>query len=447
MIVSDEKLLQFIWQFKLFDTRALATSAGVPVQIISSGTQNFDAGPDFFNARIKIGNTLWAGNVEVHPAASGWEAHGHDKDPAYDNVILHVVLEADAVTRNTSGSLIPVLPLYERIDKKCLAVYKNIMTSGHKFIPCASYLQPGAPGSSGADHKPDNLTWHIWVERMMGERLQKKTRRIQQSLRLNKNNWEAAFYEHLARAFGYRTNGEPFQMLARSLPVKILSRHKPNLQQLEALLFGQAGMLGGNLTGDYPRELKREYRFLAAKYSLTPIDFYLWKFARLRPANFPTIRLAQFAALVHRSSHLFSRILETGDIREIRKYFSVKASAYWNTHYLFDKSSASREKRIGERSVDLLLINVVIPFLFCYGKAKGIEGYTDRAFTFLEKMKPENNKIVQQFVNLGVIVENSLHSQGLLQLKAAYCNKKRCLSCAIGTKILKQHVAENHQLY
>ena len=424
-----EDLLQYAWRMQQFDARNLQSTDGQTIQIQSFGQHNTDAGPDFTEARIRIGDTLWAGNVEMHLKASDWLQHRHQDDPAYDNVILHVVLENDQVIFRSNGKPIPCLELKSRIPAQLAANYQRLLQM-EGWIPCERQLQD-----------VPSMTRKLWLDRLLVERLEQKTVVIEQALERNQYHWEESFFQQLAKGFGLRINAEPFEMLARSLPLLTLLKHKHSLLQLEALLFGQAGMLEVDFADAYPQQLKKEFQFLKAKYALRPIPFSSWKFARLRPAAFPTIRIAQLAALIYQTDHLFSKILAAKHIKELENTFVLKLSNYWRTHYRFDKLSARRQKRLGTSTIHLLIINVISPFIFLYGKHKGEERYQEQALHLLEQLPPEQNKVIKNWSAVGIVPESAYQSQALLQLKKHYCTTRRCLSCSIGNSILKRNVS------
>jgi predicted component of type VI protein secretion system len=421
-----ESFLHFIWRWRRFDGADLRTTAGEAVDIVHPGEPNDHAGPDFFNARVRIGDTLWAGNVEMHVLASEWTAHGHQTDNAYQNVVLHVVWKEDHPVLRSDGTPIPCLALEGRVPLRVLHTYEQLLHN-QAWIPCAS-LFPTVP----------SIIRLNWLDRLLVERLEQKTSAIAQLLSESENHWEAAFYHSLARNFGLKVNAEPFEALARSLPLTVPGRHKNDLLQLEALLFGQAGMLENVVfTEAYPQQLQQEYQHLKNKYSLVPLAVHQWKFARLRPANFPTVRIAQFAALIHQSAHLFSKVLETMEIRALFHLFEVAPGSYWDTHYQLDKASIKREKRLSRDFTELLVINTIAPFLFHYGKAKDDEEYQKRAFYLLEQLPAEENTIVEGWKALDLVCRNAYQSQSAIHLKTRYCDPKRCLSCAIGNALLK----------
>jgi hypothetical protein len=419
-----EDFMQFVWEQLLFDRQNLATVSGEKVEVIEPGTRNSDSGPDFFNARIKIANTLWAGNVEIHRNASDWLRHHHHGDGAYENVILHVVQNFDKEICRSDGEAIPtlVLPVHPRLFFN----YRLLMESSG-WIPCSDQLQIS-----------DGFLLKIGLNRLMIERLENRTEEIAGKLQLNNNDWNETFYQLLARSFGFNTNSVPFEMMAKSLPQSIPAKHRDNLFQLEALFFGQSGLLHEKLFGDdYYLNLREEYEFLAKKYKLKPIPAHLWKFLRMRPVNFPTVRIAQFAALFYHASGLFSRMVESGSLDEIKKLLSVKASGYWDTHYRFGTDAELLPKHLGEFAANGLIINTLIPILFVYGDASGKNFLKDKALEWLDKLPAEQNSVVTGWARMGIPADSAFETQALIHLKNRYCELKRCLHCHIGSKLVK----------
>ena len=419
-----EDFLHYIWKHKLFSQSNLETTEGDKISIESVGTHNIDSGPDFFNAKIKIGKTLWAGNVEMHLRSSDWQKHSHHTDKEYDNIILHVVLENDAELKRKNSSHIPTLVLKEKINEKYISRYENLLSSRHRIL-CEEDISKVSP-----------FIIDTWLERMLVERLERKSGGILHRLRQNKNNWEETFYHLLAKNFGFKLNAQPFEELARSLPLPVLAKHKNNLLQTEAMLFGAAGLLSKKYTEEYPAMLKKEFDFLKAKFKINAGIHSPWKFLRLRPANFPTIRIAQFAELVHRSSHLFSRILECENIAQLVKLFDVSASEYWHTHYLFSKTSPARKKNLGRNAAENIIINTATPVMFAYGMYRNEEKFKETALKFLENLSSENNSVIRKWESLGIKSGSAFRSQALLELMNEYCLEKKCLSCGIGNKLI-----------
>lgn len=420
-----EAFLFHAWQHRLFKTQELITGEGEPVRVIHPGLLNSDAGPDFINARIRIGETLWAGNVEIHLRASDWKKHRHQHDPAYANIILHVVYEADEAIERPDGSLIPVLVLEEEIQEQALKNYHYLL-SNRQWIPCVTRIG-----------QVDKMVIDMQISRMLTERLERKTLEILHELKNNHYNWEETFYRSLAKNFGFHTNAVPFELVAKALPESLLARHKSSQLQVEAMIFGVAGLLVPDYADEYPRQLKSEFHFLKNKFNVHPIQAHLWKFLRLRPANFPTIRLAQFSSLIVKSNRLFVHMLEASDIDGVRKMLSVDVSPYWKTHFTFDHPSRYTDKVIGQLSISNILINTIVPFLFIYGTQKGLLVYRERALSFLERIPAEKNHILDQWNELGISAKSAADSQGLIELKNNYCQAKKCLQCSIGNKVLR----------
>jgi len=420
-----EEFLHHVWKFRLFDQLQLTTTNNEPVEIVKVGEHNLDAGPDFFNAKIKVGTTVWAGNVEVHINSSDWKKHNHQNDKAYDNIVLHVVYNADKPLYRVSGELIPTIEIKDKIDKKLYQNYLNFK-SNQDWIPCEKTIST-----------VPRLIVNSTIDRLLLERLERKSKSVKDSLALNNNNWEETFYQLLARNFGFKTNAEPFELLAKSLPSVVLAKHKTSLLQIEALLFGQAGFLNQDYSDKYVQQLQNEYSFLTKKFKLKSMDKHLWKFLRMRPHNFPTIRIAQFAYLIYNSSHLFSKIISTEKYSDLNKLMDTTVSEYWQSHFNFDKSSTKRTKQLGTDSFNNILINTVVPFLFVYGKQKDEEKYVERALKFLEQTKGEMNSIITKWKSLEIPVNTAYSTQALLQLKNEYCNHKKCLNCSIGNYLIK----------
>jgi len=420
-----EEFLHFLWRFRRFDNHDLKTTTGEALTILQPGRYNRDSGPDFLDARLRIGETLWAGNVELHLQASGWQSHGHQRDPAYENVILHVVLDEDQVIFRKSGARIPCLELRGRIPAKVWSRYR-FLVNNDTWVPCQSQL-PEVPA----------VSIYAWLDRLSAERLEQSTGAIRERLAANQGDWENTFYQFLARNFGLKVNAEPFDRLARSLPIRLLWKHRHNLLQLEALLFGQSGLLAGDFRDAYPQKLQKEYAHLRRKYDLEPLPTHNWKFMRLRPANFPTLRIAQLATLIHQSDHLLSKVLAARTVSELENMFDVKLSNYWKHHYRFGHPSQRRPKKLGQTAVRLLVINTFAPFLFLYGQLNGFPQYQERALQLLEALPPEDNHVIRRWKSIGLTARSAQDSQALLQLKKYYCDRKACLDCAVGNVILR----------
>lgn len=414
-----EDFLHFVWQFNRYEQTELRTTQGESITLLAPGQRNSDAGPDFSNVRLAIGETLWAGNVEIHLKSSDWFAHGHQYDPAYQSVVLHVVLEEDRPACDLGGRRLPCLELRHRLPAGLLQTYWRLQQEGH-WIPCRPWLAEVPQGR-----------WNLWLDRLIIERLEQRTLAIRATLEACQCDWEETFYRELARSFGLQVNTLGFEMLARSLPLQVLLRHQQRLPDLEALLFGQSGLLDST-TDAYPRSLQKRYRTLRTDYCLEPIPPTVWKYARLRPANFPTVRIAQFATLIHRTGHLFSKAVAARNWKELEAMFQVQLSDYWMTHYRFDQPSIRRQKRLGKDAIRTSIINTIIPILFLYGQTQQDADVRERALHFLERMPPEHNHILRQWAALGRPATNSYEAQALLQLKKHYCDQRRCLNCQIG---------------
>lgn len=407
----------------MFEPEKPVTSDGESIEILSAGRHNIHAGPDFFDARIRIGHTLWAGNVEIHLRASDWNRHGHQSDPLYRNTILHVVAENDLVVYNNAGSCVPALeirwPLWIEYN------YKALMQK-HDWVNCVSQL-----------YKIDPFRIRFFLNGVAIERLQQKIGNIQRLLEETNGDWSETFYLFLARSFGFRQNGDPFEMLARSLPLSVLQKHRNQLFQLEALLFGQSGLCHESLLlEEYPLALKMEYEFLSGKYGLRPIAGHLWKFMRMHPLNFPTIRLAQFAGVLHGCDTLFSTVIRLESVNDYRALFRAETSPYWDNHYTFLKPSGNQRKGMGEDSFQLILVNVLVPFLFLYGEQNNKPELKERALKILEELPAENNTLLRHWATAGIEAANALESQALIHLHNEYCEPKRCLECSIGQRII-----------
>lgn len=424
----NERLLQFIWQFQYFNKNELTTTSGEVIQIIFPGQHNINQGPDFLDAKIKIGKTIWAGTIELHVKTSDWTKHKHQNDSNYNNVILQVVWEDDVELNKKIAadqrSAAPVLELNKRVSKILLQRYQELMNSS-SFIPCEKSIS-----------NVRDITWKSWKDRLLVERLLRKSKIAETYGQQNNHHWEEIFWWLLARNFGIKVNADAFEAIARSIPINILARHKSQIHQLEALLLGQAGLLDGKLKDDYPQLLQREYKFLKEKYKLKPIHIPI-HFLRMRPGNFPTIRLAQLAMLITESAHLFSRIKETASLKDVVKWFDTTANDYWHYHYQFDEASSFKKKNLGAAMIDNIIINTVAPVLFAYGNYHDENNYKQKALKWLEQTAAESNSITKGFQKLGIENKNAFDSQALIELKNEYCNTKRCLECGVGNAILK----------
>jgi len=426
----SESFIHYLWQFQYFSKLNFQTTQGEEIVVFHPGFKNTHAGPDFYQARVKIGNLEWVGSVEIHIHSSSWQAHHHNIDEAYENVVLHVVWSDDKPVKRIDGSFIPTLELKSRVDDVLHLTYKKLVNSPEE-IPCAS--------SFG---KVSDLTKLSMLDRAMSERLETKAELINQILIRNNNDWEETEYQVLARNFGFHVNADPFLQLAQNLPYKIILKHSDKLVQIEALLFGQAGFLEEAKHDEYTSTLKREYDVLSRKYGLGSgrLNSSQWKFLRLRPANFPTMRLAQFAGLLFTHRNLFSNIMEAASDQRWRTFFHLQQSEYWQRHYQFQKKTVELVPAFGQMSMDNVLINSLVPLLVAYGKSKDDQMLVDRAITILHQVKSESNKITRLWTSLGLKSKNAFDSQAMIELHNNFCLKRRCLECMMGASLIKPHL-------
>jgi hypothetical protein len=431
-----EEFLHYLWKYRLFNSESLADAEGNKIIVIHPGEYNRDSGPDFFSARISIAGTEWAGNVEIHTKSSHFDVHGHQHDRAFNNVILHVVAENDKKVFNERGEELVTVEI--KYDGSLYDKYLSLVNNSYT-IACQDEI-----------NSLDNILVRHWLSSLVIEKLQDKSDLILKTLSETGNDWEETFYRLLSRYFGFRVNTEPFELLAKALPFRIIRKHADDIFQIEALLFGTAGMLEEGLFKDalgdaYYCRLIEEYRVLASKYSLSPIHGWLWKFSRLRPANFPTLRISQLAAMLSVTGGLFSKILEATDIRQLKDIFYIPASAYWNDHFVFGKKSKNGLKQTGSQACDILLINAVIPVLFVYGGIRDSREIRERALDFLENIHGEKNSITGEWEKAGIGSESAFYSQALIHLRNNYCRKRRCLECRIGNKLISMGVTLKDQ--
>ncbi|MDR0230896.1 MAG: DUF2851 family protein [Dysgonamonadaceae bacterium] len=420
-----ESLFHYVWKHKLYNAESFSTSSGIPVLVIDQGIHNTHAGPDFFNAKIRLGNETWAGDVEMHLCSSDWVKHGHHTDKVYNSVILHVVENIDMEIQSENGHKIPQLVL--QIPPKVKENYEYLLNR-NTLIPCLCQIRD-----------VPNLYLTDWLNALLIERLERKTNDLFKLLKDYKDGWGDVFYITLSRNFGFGINNDAFERLARNLPLRYVMKHKDSLLQVEALFFGQAGLLNeDDDKDDYYRSLKKEYDFLRKKFKLNPLESHIFKSLRIRPSNFPHIKIAQLATLVRTQESLFSKMLETDDIQSLRTLFIAELSEYWDTHYLFGKTSSERKKIIGLSAQNAILINTVVPVLFTYGKIKRQPVLQERAIQLLESIKPECNYIVNEFAKVGIMPVHAGDSQALIQLQKEYCEKKKCVFCRIGHKLLSK---------
>jgi hypothetical protein len=420
-----ERLLQYLWQFQYFNKQALILDNGDAFQVIHPGRYNTNQGPDFLEAKIRIEDTLWVGHVELHIKTSDWFRHAHQLDRNYDNVVLHVVWENDFPEKDIR---IPVFSLQSKVPMLLLSQYEHWMNNAG-FIACGNQVQ-----------EVSRIIWISWRERLLAERMQRKSATVFSFLLQTNQHWEETFWWLLARNFGAILNFEPFEAVAKSLPVILLARHRNQLPVLEALLFGQCGLLEGTFESSYAAMLQKEYMHLKAKYQLEPIR-QAAHFLRTRPINFPTVRLAQLAMLIHQSNHLFAYIRETIHLADIKKMLAVTASTFWDQHYTLHKRSVHQPKKLGNQMIDTLIINAVVPILFAYGLLHNDELYKNRALNWLDELVPEKNNITKGYEALGIVNKSACDSQALLELKSHYCDRKKCLDCAVGNALLKSSLS------
>lgn len=427
-----EKLLHYIWKHKILPLHQLFTTDGSRVEIINPGMHNQNAGPDFLNAKIKIDGTLWAGNIEIHTLSSDWMRHRHNENPAYDNVILHVVDTPDCDVYNSLGKQIPQLQL--NIPDYVRANFNELQNSDR--TPRCADIIPSLP----------QIMVHSWMNSLLAERMEKRTEEIKARNARCTNDWETTLFVTLSRNFGFGLNGDTFEAWAKTMPISAINKHRDNLMQIEAMFFGQAGLLDSNSSkgndgeDEYVRQLKNEYRFLKNKFSLTPIDPTMWKFLRLRPQNFPHIRIAQLANLIYSKRLNMSAIVEAADLKEMSKLLDTHVSEYWQTHYTFASAHQRKnEKHLSDSSKRLLIINTLCPMLFAYGKYKNDESLCEKSLNAMQEVKPEDNHITRAWKACGVTAESAADSQALIQLEQNYCSTHNCLRCRFGYEFIRQN--------
>ncbi len=421
-INQTEEFLHFIWKQKLFHQNNLKSNCNKNIEVINPGELNRDAGPDFFNAKIKIDGILWVGNIEVHQNIRDWNFHGHHLDKAYDNVILHVVSEGDGETFRTNGEQIPIVHLSWSGD-----LWDNYLELQEKsdWLSCKGKLKYINP-----------IEFSFWKERMLIERLEQRSLQMKTFLEATKSNWDEVFYFLLFRSFGFGVNSEPFERLARSISLNVLLKYADNRMLIEAILFGQAGFLKEEYQDEYLKRLKQDYLFLKQKHQLNGLVKHDWKFLRLRPSNFPTIRLSQLADIICEIKGVFGRLVNAENLKEIKAYLNAEVSEYWETHYLPDQQSEKINKKLGDGSKNLIIINTIIPYLFLFGKFTNSHEVKDKAILWLDSMKPEQNSIVRRWEENEILIKSAGDSQALIYLSNNYCKKNKCLHCNIGHKVL-----------
>ena len=419
-----EELLQFIWEQQVFDRRDLRTTEGRKVEVLRAGRIQHHGGPDLVDARIRIAGQEWAGAVEVHVRASEWYAHGHQHDPAYDGVVLHVVHQDDRPVRTAAGRLLPTVELASRIPEERLAAYQALM-SARSWVPCAGQL-----------HRTDGHRNAVWLERLAVERLERRTREVAILFRELGSDADELLHHLLLRALGHGVNGEAFTQLARRTPWRLLARYRDDDQRLEALLLGQAGLLGGPFQEVLPRLWLAEHGHLARLHGLEPMPKAAWRFARMRPLNLPTVRLAQYAALVRRSEGSLVRLLDEERTDRLEQGLKVMPSAYWSHHHVLDRPSVPCPKPLGSAAAQRLIVNALVPAAFVLGRSQGREALCDRALGWLEQLPAERNSLLDGWASLGLAANSAAQGQALLELRERYCALHGCLSCSIGNQLL-----------
>lgn len=421
----QEAFLYFLWKYQYFNTKELTTTSGESVSITSLGIRNGFAGPDFKEARVTIDGIQWAGAVEMHVRSSDWFRHGHQHDPNYENVVLHVVWEDDKAILLSDETVIPTIELKDRVKPEVLKRYRYMVESPSK-IPCDESLK-----------KVKAITRLSMVERVLVARLQEKAAVFAQLLEGNENDWEETAYQWLVRGFGFKTNAENMQALAESLPLKVLQKHRNQQHQIEALLFGQAGFLDIEIKDEYPATLQKEYRFLKNKYDLkNKVHYNSWHFTKVRPGNYPTVRLGQLAGLIAKFPHIFSFFSEISDFNSIMTDLEVKQSAYWTKHYAVDKPSKRLIGVLSRATKENLIINTTVPFLAAFAKARDKQAFLEKALNLLTGIPAERNRITDLWQRHGWNVSSAFDSQGLIQLYNQYCTQKRCIECSIGLELV-----------
>lgn len=435
-----EKLLQYCWKHRILPEGELRTADGESIEIVDTGLLNTDAGPDFFNARLRIGGKLWAGNVEIHIRRNDWYAHGHDRDAAYNNVILHVVdaqsngpADADSAIRTREGRILPEVKI--SVPEEIRANYRELL-SEDSYPPCYKIIPNVTP-----------LSMHSWMAALQTERLKQKTEAIAERVSMLKGDWEHAYFITLARSYGFGSNSDALEQWARNMPMTSVAHHRDNLFQIESIFFGQAGMLNiaavrerlqlETAADEYFQRMQSEYEYLKHKFQMTDKYAPQWKYMRMRPQNFPTIRIAQLARLYYERRTSLSQLIECDTIDKLRKMFHCGVSDYWQTHYTFGHESQPSAKQLSAASISLLMINCAIPMIFAYGRQTGSEALCNRALDLLESLPPENNTITRMWKQVGLESRSAGDTQALIQLKKQYCDCKDCLQCRIGYEYMK----------
>lgn len=422
----NESFLHYLWQFQYFDKDQLCSEEGEPISVLKVGFLNSNAGPDFTDSKIRMNGIEWAGTTEIHVKSSDWYLHHHEVDEAYENVVLHVVWENDKPVFRNDKSPIPTLVLKHRVEESIFKEYRKLINS-HSAIACEKSFSA-----------VDDLTKLSMLDRTLMGRLERKADSVREVLKSNHGDWEETGYQLLAKNFGFKVNEEPFSQLARALPYKIVLKQS-SLLQAEALLFGQAGMLETKTRDEYITGLYVEYHALAQKYALkeSRLSHSQWRFLRLRPANFPTLRIAQFASMLYSSKNIFSQLVSANSYRAVRDLIVAGQSVYWNTHYSFGKKARGIVADLGELSVQNIMINTVVPLLVAYGKSKDEQQFVDKGIEMLLQLPGEQNKITRLWSALGLHVKTAFDSQSMIELYNGFCQRRQCLNCLVGSTILK----------
>jgi len=419
-----EELLHFIWNYKLLKTSELKSVNGAAIKIYHPGELNKDSGPDFFNAKIEVDDITLVGNVEIHVNSSDWLKHGHESDKAYDNLILHVVYKCDKVKPQNQQHNVETVELQNYIDEKVLKKYNSLLSSPSS-LPCSKQIK-----------NVEALKIQSWLQRMLAERLESKTEYVKHIFKASQNDFSQTLYLMLARNFGFKVNAEPFELLAKHVPLQIALKHSSNLFQLEALYYGCAGFLNKSYKNKYLQQLQNEFEFLKSKYKLIELDSSLWKFLRLRPANFPSVRLWQFAMLIHKCPELFRNPEQFNSTETLNKTISHQHAGYWSNHYKLGGPEVRMIKGIGKNSVENLMVNTMAPFLFFYGKQTANDRLVEAAFECYEELPFEDNVKTRHFTRAGLKFKTAAESQGIIQLFDNYCKNTRCLDCGIASNLL-----------
>lgn len=420
-----EDFLHYLWKYKKFAFAKAKTTSQQPISLVSVGQHNLGAGPDFFNAQLHIDDQLWAGNVEIHLKSSDWYAHHHETDAAYDSVILHVVWNHDVDVYRSDNSPIPTLELKNYVSEKSLENYQELFAhQSAKWINCEEHLCD----------VPDIIQTN-WLERLYFERLARKTETIEELLKASQGDWESVFFKMIARSFGTKVNGEAFLSLASSIDFNVVRKCSAEPFRLEALLLGQAAILPEQSFDSYPLQLIAEFEFVVHKFNVTNRGVLPVHFFKLRPDNFPTIRLSQLAQVYHKHQNIFQKLMTTSSTADVYEIFKVQASPYWNTHYSFTSSHKSKPKKLTKRFIDLLLINTIIPIKFAYGKRQGID-VEDEVLELISAIQPESNSIIKKFNRLRKKATSAQETQALLEMYTNYCSPNKCLQCANGNWLM-----------